>query len=392
MDSTLLNSSAGGPGDSRQRHVKYAMTLRRKYPDGKITIMLQAPASWSSKPIELDDGLLIYPVPSGRRLFLGNALAAVKRVIKRDSFDLVSTQTPFDDGLLGIWLMRRFGIPLNVQMRSSFLDLDCWMRERPFTYRTFNVVGKWVAGRAATIRVVSQGEKTRLSQIFPNFNGKLFALHPLVDAANFLAPIDEQKRDAVHAKLDAAGFSKRRLVLFVGRLAVQKNLPTLLHAFSRVKVKIQDAVLVIAGDGPMRRQLQELGVQLGIGADILWLGSMPLGSLRAWYERATCTALPSFHEGLPKVVIESFLMTTPAVASPFVSAPELVLDGETGFITKTFTNPAELADKMTDLLNTPDIAKSMGIKGRRHMMNYLLPEEVYLDRLVDIWRTTACAG
>lgn len=389
FDHTMLADGPSKPGDTRERHIGYVKALRQRFSDGRISVILRVPPSWSSQPKEVAAGLVVYPLPCRRLAFPLQALRVLSRLARTERFDVVTTQTPFDDGFVGVRMKRDFGIPLNVQMRSSFLDLSYWIRERPVIYRVFNLLGKWVAHQADTIRVLTYGEKQRLEERFPKLKGKIVCLQPRVNTQIFGQPIKDDELKHVQAVLKEQGLDRASFLLFVGRLVVQKNLLTLLRAFTVVSMKVPDSALVIAGDGPLKTKLKQVARHLGIEERVVWLGNLPLHSLRGWYAAARATVLPSLHEGFGKVIVESYLMGTPVVVTPFVSAAELVQDSETGFVTHSFTDPHELADKMIRLLFSPELAKDMGEKGRRHVQSYLLNEELYMQRLIEIWEQTA---
>ncbi len=389
FDHTMVAQKGNIPGDTQERHLKYAAALQQAYPNGQLTILVKAPLSTSSRPVQLSDALTIYPVPCRRLEFLLKARQVAYALCDKRQIDLLTTQSPFDDGLLGVWLKRQTGIPLHVQMRSSFLDLPFWIKERPVIYRIFNRLGKWVSHRADTIRVVSHGEKQRLEERFPYLQGKVFVLHPLVNVERFSQPLQHEKQAQVQHILQQHDMQDRPFLLFVGRLALQKNLPTLLQAFALACRKIRNTALVIAGDGDLREGLQQLARQLQVNANILWLGNVSLQNLRGWYEAARGFVLPSFHEGVPKVLLESYLIGTPVIAAPFVSAKELIQHGETGFVTQAFTDSNELAENMMKFLSAPDLALDMGKKGRAYILQYLLPEDVYMERLIEMWEITA---
>jgi 1,2-diacylglycerol 3-alpha-glucosyltransferase len=388
-DHTMLTKGPAKAGDTLERHIKYAKALRQRYTDGEITVIVRVPPSWSYQPVELAKGLTIYPVPCQRWAFAIKARTVLTNLVKTQRFDIATTQTPFDDGYLGVWLKRCFGIPLNVQMRSSFLDQPFWINERPVLYRLFNRFGKWVAHRADTIRVVSQEEKLRLERLFPMLRGNVIALHPLVNTRLFEEPLNEAEREHVKAALTQHGLLDRPFLLFVGRLAVQKNIPLMLQSFARSRQDMPEAALAIAGDGPLRMPMKRMAGQLQLHGSVLWLGTLPLSELRGWYAEARATVLPSFHEGLGKVIVESYLMGTPVIATPVVSATELIRDGQTGFIAPDFASQEWLAQRMVLLLTHPDQAREMGQAGKRLVQNYLLDEDHYMKQLVEIWEHTA---
>lgn len=178
------------------------------------------------------------------------------------------------------------------------------------------------------------------------------------------------------------------MLLYVGRMAREKDLSTLLRAFAILQPRCTNSSLAMIGDGPLKTILQRQAVELGIDRNVLWIGSLELNELRGWYAAAVATLLPSLHEGFGKVIAESFLMGTPVIVTPFVSAGELVIEGETGFIVP-FRNHDLLARKCEELLCNSQKAIAMGNLGRQHIIDYLPSEHEYLNRLVDIWEQSS---
>jgi glycosyltransferase involved in cell wall biosynthesis len=379
-------------GDTLERHVRYAQALRRRFPDGRIDVVVKAPRSWSPQMREIAEALHVHPVPCARAAFAARALRMSTALAGRERLDVVTTQTPFDDGLVGVWLKRRHGVTLNVQMQSSFLDQPEWIRQRPVVYRIFNALGKWVTQRADTVRVVCQGEKARLERRFPPLRRKLVCLHPLVNRVVFEEPVRDEEMEPIRTVLGRRRLAGAPYILFVGRLAREKNLPMLLRAFALALRDVPEGVLVVVGDGPLRGRLENLARRLRIGERVVWAGAVPLRSLRGWYGASAGVVVPSLQEGFAKVVVESCLMERPVIATPFVSARELLSDGVTGFIAPDFRDAGWLAGRMVFLLRQPGAARAMGRRGREHVASYLLSDEAHLDRLVDIWCDTAAKG
>ena len=389
FDKTLASNGPAKFGNTLKRHISYTAALRHQYPDSQIVILVRVPPGQAQKPILVAPGLTIYPLPCRRPLFFYTARKLAVHIIRDHAINLITTQTPFDDGLLGLWLKHRYKLALNVQMRSSFLDQPYWIREHPFIYRLFNILGIYVAKHADTIRVVCQGEKQRLEQRFLQLRKKIFALHPLIDLATFTTPLSQTERQQILATLHQAHLADMPFLVYVGRVVEQKNLPTLFRALALLKQKNQSIALVIPGDGPLRPALTQLAKQLSITDRVLWLGSQPLSSLRGWFALARCLVMPSFHEGFGKTIVESYCLGTPAILAPFVSAAELVQHEATGFITKNYTDYKELATYISRLLVDPNLAKRFGEQGKDFLLNhYLLKPDDYSQQLLKIWEQT----
>jgi glycosyltransferase involved in cell wall biosynthesis len=386
FDETLARPGPDA-GDSPARHIGYVHALRERYPDGEIHAVVRVPRSSTGQPVDLAPGLRIHPVPSDRWSFTRRALPVLRSL--GNAFDLVTTQTPFDDGLLGVWLRRRRGIPLNVQLHATFLDCREWIAERPRLYRAMSRIGTWVVHRADTIRVVCRSEIDRLERRFPRLAGRMVWLHSPTNVQIFEEPVRPEERLAVARELAGRGLEGAPFAVFTGRFVAQKNLPVLLRAFQHAGRRVPNAALALAGDGPLRGELQDLARTLGVDRRVAWLGSVPPAALRGWYGAASVTTLPSLYEGLPRTALESYLMSTPVIAGPFVSARELVVDGETGFVAPSFTDAAWLGERMADLLAEPARARAMGARGRAHVDGYLLSADAYLARLIDMWKRTA---
>lgn len=344
-------------------------------------MVVPVPEGNSALHEEVEPGLSVIPVPTSRPLFAIRALLPVFRLLSERSFDLITTQTPFDDGFLGTFLSRRFKLPLHVQMNSSFLDNPQWLRLR-FHHRMFNVIGKSVSRYAVTLRVVCGAERHRLESIYPELRGKIVDLHPFIGRC--FRTETNPGSDSFSRALAWAGGSP--LFLYVGRMAPEKNLSMLLRAFQQLPD--ETGKLLLVGDGVMKKKLRRESIRLGISRKVYWAGNQPFLDLKAWYSLALATILPSLFEGFGKVIVESYLQETPVVVTPFISATELVEPERTGFILRSFEDPGELASILESTSKDPSIACRMGELGKQKISDYLLTEEEYMGKLISIWEET----
>ena len=141
--------------------------------------------------------------------------------------------------------------------------------------------------------------------------------------------------------------SGRLLLGTAARLSPEKNLPMLIQVVAACRDKGRAFNLEIVGEGPQRRELETLILQLGLHDQVRLLGNR--NGLEHWYPRLDAFVLPSLTEGMPLTVLESLSCGCQVIASAAGAIPEL-LDGLPGCRT---VNPGDAAGLMAALLEMP---------------------------------------
>jgi glycosyltransferase involved in cell wall biosynthesis len=149
----------------------------------------------------------------------------------------------------------------------------------------------------------------------------------------------------------------------VSRLEPAKGIPFLIRALAQV----DNATLVIVGDGAERAALEALANDLGVARRIHWAGHRRDGDrlLPAF----DLFVQPSLHEGLPNTVLEAMAAGLPVVATGVGGTPEVVVDGITGLLVPP-RDPDALAQAITRLLHDPDLRLQMGQAGRERVASH----------------------
>lgn len=140
------------------------------------------------------------------------------------------------------------------------------------------------------------------------------------------------------------------LLLFVGRLVPEKNLPLLLDALSRLP-SAQRPMVWLAGEGPERVRVESLIVSLGLGDSVSLLGER--SDARSLMQAADLLVLPSREEGLSNVLLEAMAVGLPVIATAVGGSPELIEDRVTGRLLPS-DDAAALARAIAELLGDAD--------------------------------------
>lgn len=178
----------------------------------------------------------------------------------------------------------------------------------------------------------------------------------------------------IHHGIDLQSFPARRqssgsspMVLTVGQLREKKGLRHLIEAAALLADRCLE--IVIAGDGPLRAELQDQVDSLGLGQKVRLLGAVSHDRVLELMQSATVFVLPSVvaadgdRDGIPNVILEAMGMELPVVATRHSGIPEAVIDGVTGVLVDV-GDPAGLARAIGWVLDDADGAARMGTNGR----------------------------
>jgi glycosyltransferase involved in cell wall biosynthesis len=172
-------------------------------------------------------------------------------------------------------------------------------------------------------------------------------------------------------------------VAYLGHLYADKGVYELVDAVAAVRRTHPDVRLVLAGQGRERERLLEVGRErLGDAVELPgWLMGPAKRELLA---TATCLALPSYHEGLPLVVLEAMHAGLPVVATPVGGVPEVARDGEEALLVPPRDVPA-LADALGRVLGDAGLRERLGAAARaRAEAEYSV--DAFRDRVGTLYR------
>lgn len=160
-------------------------------------------------------------------------------------------------------------------------------------------------------------------------------------------------------------------LLFVGRLRIRKGVEVLLAALAWLRSEGLELPLVVAGDGEHRAFLESTAADLGVAAQVRFLGRCSPEEVRGLLRQGRCLVVPSIYEGMPLVVLEAMEVGLPVVASAVSGIPEVVLDGETGWLVPA-VHLVELAAALRGAWD-PEEARRRGEAGKARVEERFRP-------------------
>ena len=173
-------------------------------------------------------------------------------------------------------------------------------------------------------------------------------------------------------------------ILFVGRLGRVKGVDYLLSAFKLVLAKNRSLKLVIVGDGPEKTNLIKLAKDLGILNQVNFVGAVDREHLPAYYQNCLAVVIPSvWQEMFGLVALEAMTFSKPVIANNVGGLPELVKDGDNGFLVERF-NTQQLADRILLLAGNRQLASELGQNGQQFLRDNF-DEQGHLERILGIY-------
>lgn len=189
---------------------------------------------------------------------------------------------------------------------------------------------------------------------------RVVVIHNAIHADQFEAP-DAGYRDQLHALFPNP---VRRVVGAAGRLSPEKGFDILIDAAAVVTRSAPDVGFVLFGDGPLRGTLEQKIADTGLNGRFVLAGFRT--DVAKFLPHLDLSALSSYTEGLPNVVLESYAAGTPVVATDVGGLPEVVEHGVDGYLVPP-GNPAALADRILEVLNMGPEGRAMGHRGRERI-------------------------
>ncbi|WP_039835024.1 glycosyltransferase family 4 protein [Paenibacillus sonchi] len=268
--------------------------------------------------------------------------------------DLLHMATPFNIGLCGLRYAHRQGLPHVASYHTHFdryLEYYRMRRIVPLYWRYM----KWFhRSCGATFAPSRETAEILREQGFERL--RLWSRG--IDCRQY----SPDKRQAASVR-ERYGIADPLVLLYVGRIAPEKDIATLLHALQLLPESVAAGVhLLVVGDGPL---LPELRAQAP--HNVTFTGAKHGEELAELYASADLFVFPSSTETFGNVVLEAMASGLPVVAAGAGGSKELVMPGVTGVLFQPH-DPGSLAEEICRLASNSMLRTAMGNEGRRQAL------------------------
>lgn len=304
--------------------------------------------------------------------YVVNAVIAGSKIIKKNDIDIIHSNN-FSPALAGSVLSSLFSIPhvMTVHDIFSLCGKNYWK--------------KW--GDQANVSKLN----VMLAPFFERLMVKLRhdCVHTVSDASkDDLIKFGEKKPiHVIHNTIDAGPVLNEAVnplqFVHVGRLVFYKNLEVVIKAIDILKKTQPNVKLVIIGDGPHKKSLQELTNKLGLGSNVEFLGYVSLDEKMKIIAASNALVFPSLCEGFGLVILEAFSQRKPVLVSNIKPMSDIVSDGKNGFVLDPYDEKS-WAEHLLQLIENPSYALEMGREGSKLLVDSF-NQDLMLSKVLEMY-------
>lgn len=282
---------------------------------------------------------------------------ALTKIIKMNSIETVAFGAAAPLGLVSSWL-KSAGVKRAVALTHG--HEVWWSKVFPF-----NLLMRRIGSTVDVLTYLGDFTRGAISQsLTSQAAAAMVKIAPGIDVDHF------SPRDAQELRKELR-LENKKVLVSVGRLVHRKGQDRLIEALPLILAKIPNAHLLLVGEGPHRKHLEQLIEKLNVKEHVTLIGRIQYSDLPLYLCAGDVFVMPSRSrffglevEGLGIVYLEASACGLPVIAGNSGGAPDAVIDSQTGLVVDG-TNVQEIADASVVLLSDPELSKAMGVAGRK---------------------------
>lgn len=295
-----------------------------------------------------------------------------------EQYDIIHVQTPFVAHYLGLKLSKLLNIPC-VETYHTFFE--------EYLYHYVPLVPKRIMKLVATRFSRHQGN---------SLHGMVVPSHPMLSvlknygitthAEVIPTGIEPESfipgdRESFRARYGIP--QHRPVLLFVGRVAHEKNIGFLLQVVKQVRISIPDILFVVAGEGPAREHLEKDAKELGLGDNAMFIGYLDRHTeLNSCYRSADIFIFSSRTETQGLVLLEAMAQGVPVVSTAELGTRDVLMEGQGVWIAKE--EVADFSEKIIRMMGDENARKALSDAGRDYAFGWSASKQA--ERMLNFYQ------
>ena len=269
-------------------------------------------------------------------------------IIRKWKLDVIHSHTEFSVGTFARFVSRQYNIPLVHTYHTLYEDYVYYITKGYFDRPSKKIVEyltQFYCDKTANELIVPTKKIYDLFKEKYNVDKNIYIIPTGIEIDRFYKEnVNSKEVDEIRKKLniDKKSFN----ILFVGRLAKEKNIDLLLSGQQKINKKDKNVNLIIVGDGPDMEEYKETSKKLGIDKNVIFVGKVPWEDVPKYYRLADIFATASTSETQGLTVIEAMAASIAPICIDDESFRNTVVDGYNGEI---FKDEEEYVEIVNDL-------------------------------------------
>jgi glycosyltransferase involved in cell wall biosynthesis len=305
-------------------------------------------------------------------------LRQTRRRIKEIKPDVIHIHNPYQIGVSTIIKARRIGIPVVGTNHLLPENLFMAVSSTKFAYNILRSAGwRFIVGFYNYCNLVTSPTQTAVNLLIEH--GLRVPAEPLSNGIDLGTYKPGRNGDYLRDKFNIP--KNKPIILYTGRISGEKHLDIWLEAAALILRDI-DTHFIITGSGRELQNLKKAAQDLKLDKNLTFTGFVPEKDFPNIYSIADLFAISSEAELQSIVTMEALASSLPVIATNQYALPELVHDGENGYLFPK-RNPGKMAECAVKILSNPALKKKMGEQSLKIIQDHSI--EKCVDRLEEIY-------
>ena len=293
-------------------------------------------------------------------------------ILKENKIDVIHSHSPYQLGLLSMHYANKLKIPFIYTVHTMFGKYMHYFPLIPqrFSEDLMSSYIKWFCDRC--VAVIAPTGKVKQDLVSSGVRTRIEIVPTGIDLS-----LINNDRAALRKKYGIHDDAK--LLLFVGRLAKEKNLEFLFDAFKNIRSKMKNVHLLLAAGGPMEEEYKKKAMD-----NVIFAGQISYPKVLSYYSAADVFVFSSLTETQGLVLAEAMAAGIPQVAVDAEGAHDVVIDGKTGYLTELSID--EFSSRVLEILKNDVLHRSMSDNSKKAASSSF-SKEAFVRKIEKIYKS-----